>query len=182
MTTLTWPKHHGLVVIALAVASVAVYMLMIGITLAHLMAVSGQIPLDMRPFGYHPRDVTELFNGLGEAGRRYYLNRQIPLDFAYPALLGLTLIFTIGWFGRRVHIPKLARISIAFSVGAAVFDYCENVGIITMILGWPDFSNTLAYATSAASVAKSFLTTGAVSLVLWGAVIWARQRRTHQSG
>lgn len=169
------PRRLGAAAIGFGLAGATVYMLMAGITLAHIEAVSGQVPLDLRPFGYTLQEVAELFNGLGEDGLGYYLTRQLPLDTLYPALLALTLVCTILWLGLRLPNRKLVRVGVALSVGAAVFDYCENLGITAMILSWPNLSERLVHLTSAASTVKSGLTVSALLLLVLIVVIWMRQ-------
>ena len=161
--------------IIFGLAGVAIYALMINVTLAHIEALAGQAPFDMRPFGYGPQDAAQLLDALGEEGRTYYLTRQIPLDTIYPALLAMTLVSAICWFGMRLPNRKLVLAGIAFSVGAAFFDYAENLGVAVMILSWPDLSHALVYATSAASIAKSCLTTAAILTALFLGANWMRQ-------
>jgi hypothetical protein len=147
---------------------------MINVTLAHIQAVSGHVPFDMRPFGFEPADAATLLDALGVDGRAYYLSHQIPLDTLYPAMLASTLIATLCWMGRRMPDSKLVRLGIVLSVGSALFDYIENLGIVVMIWTWPDVSGPLAYAASTATIAKSAITTLAVLLVLLLGVIWTR--------
>ncbi len=173
-----WPKHLGLAAIGFGLAGATVYMLMIGVTLAHIEAVSGQVPLDLRPLGYNSEEVADLFSGLGEDGRHYYLSRQLPLDTLYPALLALTLACTMRWLGLSLPSSKIIRIGIATSVGAALFDYCENLGIMAMILSWPNLSEFLVHLTSAASVAKSVLTILALLLLVLIGATWALQPKS----
>lgn len=167
-------KHYGKIAIGAALAATSVYFTMVGVTLAHLAAVSGQMPFDMRPFGYSPSDAAMLLDALGADGREYYLNRQIPLDAFYPALLALTLSSTVCWFGQRMPNRRLVHLGVAFAVGSALLDYLENLGIVTMIYGWPDVPGPLVYAASTASIAKSVITTVAVLLTLATGFIWAR--------
>lgn len=167
-------KHYGKIAVGAASLAASVYLTMVGVTLAHLAAVSGQIPFDMRPFGYSPSDAATLLDALGADGRDYYLNRQIPLDAFYPALLALTLSSTICWFGQRMPDRRLVHLGVAFAVGSALFDYIENLGIVAMIYGWPDVPGPLVHAASTASIAKSVITTLAVMLALATGVIWAR--------
>ncbi len=61
---------------------------------------------------------------------------------------------------------KLVRFGIALSVGSALFDYVENLGIAAMIWSWPEIFVPLVYATSSATILKSALTTLAVLLTL----------------
>ena len=170
----TLSQHYGKIAIGAALLATSVYVAMVGVTLAHLEFVSGQVPFDMRPFGYSPSDAATLLEALGADGRAYYLSRQIPLDTLYPALLALTLSSSICWFGRRLPNSRLIHLGVAFAVGSALFDYLENLGIAAMIYGWPDVSGSLVYAASTATIAKSVTTTLAVMLVLATGVIWAR--------
>ena len=159
-------RYIGFAAIGCGLIATVIYVLMITVTLAHIEAISGQVPFDMRPFGYGPSDAAMLLDALGADGREYYLSRQIPLDTLYPALLALTLSSAICWFGRRVPNRRLVHLGVAFAIGSALFDYAENLGIVAMIYGWPDVSGSLVYAASTATIAKSVMTTMAVILVL----------------
>ena len=139
---------------------------MINVTLSHIEAVSGHVPFDMRPFGYSSTEAAGLLEALGVEGRAYYLSHQIALDTLYPAMLALTLIATICWFGQRMPNRILVRFGIALSVGSALFDYLENLGIAAMIWNWPEVSVPLVFAASTATIIKSALTTLAVLLTL----------------
>jgi len=161
--------------IAFGLAGATIYVLMINVTLAHIEALSDQVPFDMRPFGYDPHEAAQLLDALGEVGRTYYLTRQIPLDTVYPALLAMTLVSAICWFGLRLPNSKLVLAGITFSLGAALFDYTENLGIVVMILSWPDLSHAVVYATSVASITKSCLTTAAALITLFLGIKWMRR-------
>ncbi|MEJ6477910.1 MAG: hypothetical protein QNL92_04435, partial [Octadecabacter sp.] len=152
-----------------------IYLLMINVTLAQIESIAGQLPFDMRPFGYGPTDAISLLGALGVEGRVYYLTHQIPLDTLYPAMLALTLVAAICWFGQRMPNSKLVGLGIILSVGAALCDYAENLGIMAMILSWPDISIPLVYAASTATIFKSALTSLAVLLALLIGFNWARQ-------
>jgi hypothetical protein len=167
-------KNYGKIAIGAALLAASVYFAMVSVTLAHLEFVSGQVPFDMRPFGYGPSDAATLLDALGADGREYYLSRQIPLDTLYPALLALTLSSIICWFGRRLPNRRLVHLGVAFAVGSALFDYIENLAIVAMIFGWPDVSGSLVYAASTATIAKSVITTLAIVLALAAGLIWAR--------
>ena len=178
MMTKGLPRHYAIAALGFGSAGAAVYMLMINVTLAHIEAISALPPFDMRPFGYGPQDATQLLDALGEVGRDYYLTRQIPLDTLYPALLAMTLVSIFSWFGLRLPNTKLVRAGIALSIGAALFDYAENLGVGVMILSWPALPNALVYATSAASILKACMTVAALSTLLLLAGIWMRQPQT----
>jgi len=60
----------------------------------------------------------------------------------------------------------LVRLGIILSIGAAFFDYTENLSVTAMIWSWPDLSTSLVYASSIATVAKSGLTTAALVVTI----------------
>jgi len=170
-------KHAGRIAIVAAMLAASVYLAMVSVTLAHLEEVSGQVPFDMRPFGYSPTEASTLLDALGMVGREYYLTRQIPLDMLYPVLLALTLSSTIFWFGSRIPNRRFVHLGVTLSVGITLFDYIENLGIVAMIRSWPDVSGLIVYATSTATISKSVITTLAVSLALLTGLLWLRQAK-----
>lgn len=127
-------KQYGLQAVLLGFAAIAIYLIMIYGTLAHIEALSGLRPFDIRPGGYSPVEANTLLDALGASGRRFYLTRQIPLDLAYPALMALTLISLLRWLESRGTDHRLVQIGIWLSLGAAIADYLENAGICIMIL------------------------------------------------
>lgn len=159
-------KRYGSHAIAFGIAAIGIYLLMVGITLNHIELLTELRPFDMRPGGYSPQQAHALLEALGTEGRQYYLRRQIPLDLIYPALMALTLISFLKWLESQGVNRVLSNVGIWLSVGAAMADYLENVGICTMILSWPDLADTIVHAASAASIAKAGLTTFAVLIVI----------------
>ena len=168
-------RQHGVNAMGFGVVGLMVYAVMIFGTLAHLEAVSGHRPFDMRPLGYTYSDADQLLAGLGPNGRAYYLTRQIPLDLFYPALLALTLVSTLRWLEQRLPHRRWVRIGITTAIAAAAFDYAENLGVVAMILTWPDLPSYLVGCASIATTAKSALTTLAAALVLGLGVIALRR-------
>ena len=172
-------RNTGAAAIGFGVIAASVYVLMITVTLAQIEAVSGHKPFDMRPLGYSPSSAVVFLDALGAKGRTYYLSRQIPLDTIYPTLLALTLISLLRWFGQYMPNSQLIRFGIILSVGAALFDHGENLGIVAMIWSWPDIPIPLVYASSTATIVKSVLTSLAVLLVFLIGILWTRFHRTN---
>lgn len=181
MTNRILSNYAGFIAVGSGLIAASLYLLMITVTLAHIQAISGQAPFDMRPFGYGPLEAATLLNALGEEGREYYLGRQIALDTLYPAMLGLTLISTILWFGQGLPNRRLIHVGVTLSTGSALLDYVENLGILVMIRSWPEVSGPLVYAVSTATILKSIATTLAVVLVLLVGLNWARRSKSRHS-
>ena len=138
--------------IVFGAAATTVYMAMTLGTLARLEAISGLTPFDMRPLGYDPEAARHLLTSLGEAGRQFYLGRQIVLDTIYPLLLALTLSCLFRLFGGGAAV----RAGVVLSWLTAALDYAENAGIAAMLVLWPDLPDAVIRMASAATVAKSF--------------------------
>jgi hypothetical protein len=172
-----WSKNVGTIAIAFGLIALAIYMVMINITLAHIESITGLAPFDMRPTGYGTVDAVALLDALGKDGRDYYVTHQIPLDMIYPAMLAISLASAMFWFGQAAPHSYFVRAGIVISIGAALCDYCENLGIISMIWMWPTLPEFLVYAASIATIAKSVLTTLAVFFLLLVAFRWGRIRR-----
>lgn len=181
MTKTIPTRQYGLQAALFGLAAIGIYLLMIYITLAHIEALSGLRPFDMRPGGYSQDQAMSLLNALGAIGRRFYLIRQIPLDLAYPALMALTLVSLLKWLGSRGADHRLVQMGIWLSFGAAIADYLENAGICIMILSWPDPSGSIVLAASVASIVKAGLATAAFLTVLLGVVFWAHKRMRNYS-
>ena len=120
---------------------------------------NGMKLLDMMPTGYDWNYVNELFNTLGENGRKTYLTNQIPVDMLYPLLFGLSYCLIFAYF-----LKKLDKLSSSFiylcllPIIAGVADYLENFGIIKMLNNYPDLTETTVNTTNIFSVLKSIST------------------------
>ena len=117
---------------------------------------NGMKLLDMIPTGYDWNYVNELFNTLGENGRKTYLTTQIPVDMFYPLLFGLSYCLIFAYF-----LKKLEKLSTSFiylcllPIIGGIADYLENFGIIKMLNNYPDLTETTVNATNTFSVLKS---------------------------
>jgi hypothetical protein len=138
-----------------------VYVLMLGITIPEVMSYGqGMKLLDMMPMGYSPEYVRTLFNALGEKGRNAYLYHQLPLDMIYPFLFGVSYSLIMAYFFMRLGKTWSIFFYLCFLPPlAALFDYLENIGIFSMLIGYPKEITALTMMTSVFSMLKSMLTT-----------------------
>lgn len=161
-------------------ATLGVYLIMIFWSLPKVSVAAGGLPVfDMRPGGYSYEDARAFLAALSEDGKRFYLNVQHRLDTAYPALLTVTLAWSIlrvtpaGW-GKARHFLALAAIP------GMVFDYLENTDVARMLaLGPEGITPELVGTASFNSQMKAVSTTLAISilLVLLGWRAYARLRK-----
>jgi len=134
---------------------------MMMITIPKVMSFSGGTKiLDMMPTGYNIDYVNSLLKTLGEEGRNAYLYNQIPLDMIYPLFFGISFCLIVAFILKKLGKLDGHLFYICFlPLFSGLFDYCENIGIITMLNLYPDCSNLLIQTTNVFSVLKSSFTT-----------------------
>lgn len=116
----------------------------------------GKALLDMRPLGYNPEEVRDLLTTLGNEGRSRYLYTQIPLDMLYPGLFAITYSLLMVFILRQFPSIHPGTYSLSYlPILAGLSDYAENIVIILLLNGFPDFSDYLAALSNVFSLAKS---------------------------
>lgn len=138
-----------------------IYVFMLTVTIPKVMEFSGGMKLlDMMPGGYTSEYVKTLFNNLGNEGRSAYLYKQIPVDMIYPLLFGVSYCMVMAYFLNKLGKLDSKLIYLCYiPILSGLFDYLENIGIILMLIGYPDISMGLIKLTSIFSVCKSVSTT-----------------------
>ena len=151
----------GKKVLGLFILTNAVYLFMLTVTIPKTMKFSnGMKLLDMMPAGYDLNYVSELFNSLGEIGRKTYLTNQIPVDMIYPLLFGLTYCLLLAYFLKKLNKLNSPFIYLCLiPIIAGIADYLENFGIIKMLKSYPGLTDISVKTTSSFSLIKSISTT-----------------------
>jgi hypothetical protein len=150
----------GRLVAALLAGNGALWAVMFFGTLAHLQALAGAAPFDIRPLGYSYEEAQAFLGAIGEQGRAYYLNPELLLDTVYPPFYALSRGLALWWLtmpGRLYDgaVPRRWRWTlVAFPVVMASCDGVENVCIAKMLWTWPDLSPGLVQVSSLATRVK----------------------------
>lgn len=106
--------------------------------------------LDLRPGGYGPADVDELFADLGSDGRSLYIRTTVG-DTIWPLLAGLSALLTAPLAARaRWAVLILGLAPMAFGL----IDLIENIGVIYLLVNHPDVSTKAVAVTSAVTQIK----------------------------
>jgi len=150
----------GKKVLSLFILTNVVYIFMLMVTIPKTMEFSnGMKLLDMMPTGYNQNYVNKLFKTLGENGREIYLTNQIPVDMVYPLLFGLTYSLLLAYFLNKINKLKSPfKYLSLLPIIAGIADYLENIGIITMLINFPDLTKTIVNTTNIFSIIKSIST------------------------
>ena len=161
-------NSNGKKVLLFIIATNIIYALMLTFTIPMVINLSnGMKILDMMPSGYSVEYVNALLQALGTEGRNAYLFKQLPLDMVYPGLFAITYCLLMGYL-----LDKLGKLEgplfyfCWIPLFSGLFDYVENVGIITILSSYPNVSVFVIKATSVFSALKSSFTTGYFIIVL----------------
>jgi len=150
-TNATWRKA-----ILWFIASMVIYAVMLLVTIPSVQKFAKELRIfDMMPMGYSPQYAETLLVSLGSEGRMIYLINQIPLDFIYPGLMGLTGVLFLKLLIKNGKLQLLILLPIL----TALFDYLENILIALMLFTFPNFNSTVAASSSIFTILKSLFGT-----------------------
>ncbi len=121
------------------------------------------VPLDLK-FAYTPQQAYQLIDSYSEETRQQYMVGEMTKDLAYPVVY--TLFMSISLMRLFPGKWKLAwsPYTIFF------FDILENIGIITLLLNYPNKLTTVAWFTSVFTSSKWVMVLIVVALMLGGLV------------
>lgn len=117
--------------------------------LAQLHGITGGATILDMTFTTGPDQVYAVLSALGKAGRAFDLTRIVPLDLLFPFTYGLFLALGISWafFCLLPEDSPWFLLNLA-PVLAAAADYCENAGVITLLLTYPARLDSVAWFVS----------------------------------
>ena len=148
---------------------------------AQIEGYSGGVSLIDLNLTYSPQTAREMVGAYGAEGRSLYRLFALTGDVLYPVVYSTLTALLITWLFRRGG-PAVWRWRAVALVpfGAMIFDWLENVGIVTMLSLYPNFPNWVARAASICTTTKWAFGVAAVLLVLFGLV--AALRNGFKSG
>lgn len=171
-------KASGRNVLFLFVVTMAVYLLMLLVTIPRVQSYAPDLALfDLSPAGYTHSHALTLLESLGHDGRSVYLFPQLALDFVYPGLFAICFSLMLIWiYSKRVGPDSWSlKLAILPALGG-FFDYVENILIIRMITAFPDLSRGLVTAASCATLLKSAFSTASFLLLILGFILLLKRR------
>lgn len=163
-------KASGKNVLLLFVLTMAVYLLMLSVTIPRVQSYASDTALfDLSPMGYTHAQALTLLESLGRAGRDAYLFPQLAIDFVYPGLFAICFSLMLIWlYAKRIQPDSKWLYVAMLPVLGGLFDYVENILIIRMITSFPDVTEGLVSAASSATLLKSAFSTASFLLLIPG--------------
>jgi hypothetical protein len=125
-------------------------------------------------FGFHPQRTLQMVADYGEVGRAFYARTEMTADVAYPLVYAFFfgIIMTLLYRGTRY-----ARLNV-LPFAALLFDYAENVNIVTLLHTFPQQSMTVATFCEVFKCLKWLTFAAIILLTVAGLVSKLLNRRT----
>ncbi|MEZ5277487.1 MAG: hypothetical protein R3F07_13990 [Opitutaceae bacterium] len=173
-------RASGRIVLGWFVVTMAVYLVMLGITIPRVQRFAPESTLfNLSPTGYSRQEALSLLESLGPEGRSAYLFPQLVLDFVYPGLFAVCFSLMFVWLYSRRFRPDSGFLYLALlPMLAGLFDYGENLLIIRMITEFPNVSRKLIAAANVFRMLKSAFSTASFLLLMVGFVLLLKKRST----
>ncbi len=153
------------------------YLVMVLWSIPKISAAAGGLAVfDLRPGGYTFEEARAFLAALSAEGAQFYANVQHRLDAAYPALLAVTLAWSIlrlapARWGIWRHLLA------ATAIPGMIFDYLENRDVAHMLALGPDgITPGLVETASFHSQAKAATSAVAMTILLVLLILWAFRR------
>ena len=134
-------------------------------------------PLDLT-LGLSPADTYQRLTDYGPNGRPFYLLIEVTADLLFPITYGLFFSLTLALiYGRAYPAASGMHRWIVVPLAGMVFDFLENIGIISMLLAYPAQLDIVAVFTRVMTLLKWGCTLAAVVLIVVGVVALVMRRR-----
>jgi hypothetical protein len=170
---------NGKTVLAIFVFTQALYFYILLISIPNVSKyATGMKLLDLKIFGYSSEYARLLLSQLGVIGRNAYLTQQLPIDMLYPFFFAVSSAILLIYFLRKKYsLENKIYLLVFVPFLAGICDYLENLGIITMLLSYPNLDDFIIKISSAFTLAKSLLTTLTYLLLLIALAIFLRNKK-----
>ena len=127
--------------------------------------------IDLQIFN-SPQEFYNLLNSYGSIARSFYIQFSIGLDFIFPLIVGIFLIFTGIYIFRKISKKLIwQKIIISLAILFILSDWLENISFIILTMNYPTKLYTLFYIASTLTMIKNILFTTSISLIIIGLII-----------
>jgi hypothetical protein len=136
----------------------------------------GSGPIDLL-LSYTPEKAYSMIESYGDDGRSLYRTFAMTGDVIYPVVYSIFLGLLITWlFQRSFTSNSKLQILNTVPLGAWLFDWLENINIVTMLSLYPSSPTTVAKLASICTTIKWGFGAVGILLVLIGFVMALKNR------
>ncbi len=123
-------------------------------------------PIDLT-IGFTPSRTLQMVQEYGDAARAFYAMIEMTTDVIYPIVYSFLFAVTLSLLYYRKSYAPFAYVNL-FPFISLVFDYLENLTIVTMLKSYPEQSMTLASFCEIFKMIKWFSVVVTVLLIIYG--------------
>lgn len=132
-------------------------------------------PIDLT-FGFNPQRTLQMVEDYGDAARTYYKQVELTVDIAYPVVYALMFAVMLTLIYRRlIGRPVIYLNMLPFVV--MLFDFLENITIVSMLTHYPEQSMTMATLCELFKLIKFLLLGLVIFLIVYGLIKLLFQKR-----
>ena len=91
-------------------------------------------------FGFDPNRTLSMVSEYGDSARAYYAKVEMTADVAYPIIYAVLFGIILSFLYRR---KQFSRINVLPFI-TMLFDYAENVNVVSLLYSFPGQSNAVA--------------------------------------
>lgn len=125
-------------------------------------------------FGFDPQKTLDMVAAYGDAGRKYYASVEMTADIAYPFTYAVFFAIVLTLLFRRTSLAWVAIIPFI----SMIFDYCENVCIVTLLNSYPALSMAWATACEIFKLIKWIAFGSIILLIIYGLILKLFSKKT----
>ena len=158
----TW-KIVAVFTVLFAVVFIVINYSSIGV--AGLLRITGGANILDFEFGYSNEGAYQMLTALGADGRIFYLTQILPMDFLLPLSYMLFYVSIIALLIKHSGRHRYYCFLLCIPVLAAVSDWIENIGIISMLRNYPILPVWAVVSASCAGIIKTVCTMGSIAAI-----------------
>ncbi|WP_041343347.1 hypothetical protein [Runella slithyformis] len=130
--------------------------------------LSGKVlaPIDLT-MGFTPDRTLQMVEQYGPAARDYYATVEMTIDVIYPLVYTCLFAVILSLLYYRKSYRPFALVNV-FPLVTLLFDYLENITIVTLLKSYPDMSMTVATFCEIFKMLKWFTFAVTALLVIYG--------------
>ena len=106
--------------------------------------------------GYDPKQTLQMVEDYGDDARAYYKQAELTLDTPYPLIYTFMFAVIITMIYRRLLGRPVQYLNLV-PFAALVFDYAENICVISLLSHYPEQSMTMATLCEIFKLLKFFM-------------------------
>lgn len=132
--------------------------------------LSGGVGVIDSTFNYSADQVYSMIEAYGPKGRKVHIILEI-VDFIFPLIYSLFFSLCVTLITRQMFpLNTFTKTICLLPLSIILFEYVENIGVLTMLFSYPRRLDVLASITNAATILKTLVTVYSLLAIIAGGI------------